>query len=307
MKHVLSLILVLMLWSCRNDDQSNPFGPSGLPPTTRATEPEPAAVTPINPGIEIPDGVASASDIELVGLNRAGIRVKASCSGVVFFVPATGADYVNVWIPEIFGLKYGPNPVNEEFTLFFEPGTYRFQLAVEKKTGDPNHPIAQDDRHRGEFTVVCDRTPVPPPPPPPPVCEFNPQIPADSEECVPPPPNCEDVWVVDEEAWDEEVCEPGEPIVTGYAYKLTGGDPLTRSLRCHLEGGSYESTATIPGEGVVDACIFDEYPGSDDFLVGLFNPKTRFRLYFTITTPGEEVCETIHHEEEGHFEEVCEQ
>jgi hypothetical protein len=137
-------------------------------------------VTPVNPGADVPDGEASSSDIEIIGLNRAGIRVKAECSGVTFFVPATGADYVNVWIPEIFGLKYGPNPVNEEFTIKFEPGTYKYQLAVEKKTGDPAKPIAQDDRHRGEFTVECDG-----PPPPPPTCQ--------GEECNPPDDVCPNI------------------------------------------------------------------------------------------------------------------
>jgi len=121
------------------------------------------------------------------------------------------------------------------------------------------------------------------------------------------------VVVVDKEAYDEEICTPGEPIATGYAYKLTGGSPDTREFRCKITmDGTYEDVAVIPGDGVVDACVLSTNPG-DDFLVGLFNPKTRFRLYHTFFTEGEPSCEivhhnaetheeTIHHDEVGHFE-----
>ena len=79
-----------------------------------------------------------------------------------------------------------------------------------------------------------------------------------------------------------------ETVAVGWAYRLTGGGPETRQARCLLIGGSYEASALIPGEGVVDACVFTVRPDSDDFQVGVFNPKTRFRLYATIT---EERCE----------------
>lgn len=352
MKQFLAIITLCTIVACEDGGptSSTSFGPGGLPSVSEApSTPATPSVTPVNPGADVPDGEASLSDIEIVGLNRAGIRVTARCSGVTFYVPATGADYVNVWVPEMFGVKYGPNPVNEEFTIYFEPGTYQYQLAVEARTGDPNHPIAQDDRHRSSFTVTCS---TPPPPPPVDVC---PNIEGNQSEvprglvvdeagnCVEPEPDCEQVWVVDKEAYDETIvvvdqeayeedvttCTPqdplpGEPIITGYIYKTTGGDKWLRDLRCAEKGGSVESTTCIPGQGEpVDACVFDEDKG-EEFTVGLFNPKTKFRFECERTIPGEpipqpDLCvtetiehpavtheETIHHDEVGHFEQICE-
>lgn len=316
MKKQLVCIALVALGACNDGGPtaSSSFGNSGLPAVSQA-DPTPPTVVPVNPGVEIPDGEASESDIEIIGLNRAGIRVTARCSGVTFYVPATGADYVNVWVPEIFGLKYGPNPVNEEFTLAFEPGTYRYQLAVEKKTGDPAKPIAQDDRHRGEFTVTCDEPPK-----------------------RTPEPECENVWVVDQEAYtevitvvdkeayEEEVCTPGEPIITGYTYKMTGNnDDDARENACEKKfpyfispAGSYELSACIPGNGAVDACVFSSDQGEEFERKNFLNfnsSKVKFNAVpeCNITTPGEPICEivqfpavtheeTIEHPEVGHFE-----
>lgn len=98
-------------------------------------------------------GALSLTDVEIIGLNRAGIKVQPSCEGVKFYVPAKNASYVNVWVPELnAGTKYGPKPVNAWFTIKFPPGKYRYRLAVELVTSTGK---IQDDRHYGDFTVTC--------------------------------------------------------------------------------------------------------------------------------------------------------
>ena len=139
-------------------------------------------------------------------------------------------------------------------------------------------------------------------------------------ECNPPddPPECEDVWVIDEEAYDEEVCTPDEEVITGWTYKITGANDGSRRRRsCQTEveyfsyspTGVYATSTCIPGQGVVDGCVFDSDQG-DEFdrsafgIPGFFNNNFEFQCNETTLVEGE--CEIVHHEEIGHFEEVCE-
>ena len=122
----------------------------------------------------------------------------------------------------------------------------------------------------------------------------------------------DNVWVVDEEAYDEEVCTEGEPIITGWTYKITGANDGDRRERaCEGKGeyflyspkGEYTESSCIPGQGVVDGCIFDADHGAS-FDRDFFNKKLEFEFKCNETEPGEEVCETIHHDEVGHYEKI---
>lgn len=134
-----------------------------------------------------------------------------------------------------------------------------------------------------------------------PYCELNPN----DEQCRPDPPECEfgePAWNSETHKWEclsdcEDENEPSYsingPVVThpdrcetsSWTYKVTGGSPDTRESRCEdfpfSPQGNYIPSVEIPGEGVVDACVFTSYPGSNDFERGIFNPKSRFRLVST--------------------------
>ncbi len=308
------------------------------------------------PGV---DDDIPASDVDLIGLDRKNVNVSTECGGsVTFEVPASGADYFNVWLPEVNnGDVYGPFEFQNGVasgTISLPPGDYDFQLAVERLTGNSQQPVIQDDRHRGSFTIVACATP---PPPPQDECsrrELESQASQECEygyelnldqcyfECLPePPPECENVWVVDKEAWeevvtivdqeayDEEVCTPGEETVTGYVYKLTGGnDQDSRVYACQAEDGPDESgfdsdnysgyddvgaaleSDCIPGQGAVDACSFVVFLGEDfnrevPFYIGN-NDRVKFEYKpeCNIVEEGEPVCETIHHDAVTHEETI---
>ena len=83
-------------------------------------------------------------------------------------------------------------------------------------------------------------------------------------------------------------------VTTGWVYKVTGNGPIARQFTCENKfdtypgpKGVYTENVAIPGHGVVNACVFDEYPGSDDFQRQAIGADPRFRL---VTTETEEEC-----------------
>ena len=290
MKKLLFAAILCSLWSCQDGGLTSPTVELGT--TVSTNEPTSTQSEPVN----------EQSCFESLGIRRSGISYRVVNTTLYLYVPATNADYVNVWSPGVNDNLLGTGPVNQEFAVNLPgEGEFKITLAIERRldTG-----VCQYDGHS---FIVTSNTPPPPRTPD-------------------PDPDCEQVYIVDQQAYDEEIetCVPQEPIpgedvIVGWVYKATGGSPETRESRCEdtfnvFSGpdGSYEASVEIPGSGVVDACVFPSDPGDDDFERGLTNPKTRFRLVGTRTVPGEpvpqpDICtvEVIHHDEVGHFEEIC--
>lgn len=158
--------------------------------------------------------------------------------------------------------------------------------------------------------------------------------------CTQIPDDCSQVWVVDTPAYDEQVTTcvpqeplPGNPVVTGFVYKLTGTNSHDRreyaceavngpgnsdNYSVHSPAGTYQLSECIPGNGAVDACVFSVDLGEEfDRLAFMQGHSTKVRFddvdACNITVPGEPIpqpdkctTETIHHDEVGHFETVCE-
>ena len=292
---------------------------------------------------------------------RSEVTVKTNGNTVTFHVPVVvnvEADvFLYVWLPRVNdGEKRGPfQPEDFSFEVA-GPGVYEYQLAVE---GDINGDRRADrkwqcDRHHGTFIVRDEpRTPRIPEDP---GCNREDLITEANIECGQNEAilyfeectfTCEEKcyeqrWVVDKEAYDDpEVCTPqedvcvpqeplpGDPITTGWTYKLTGNNSFgNREHACETTGlfflnspaGSYETSACIPGNGAVDACVFTSDQGSSFTRENLFGQAdVNFDDFdeCNITTPGEpipqpDICTPQpdicvpgeHHEEEGHYETV---
>lgn len=91
--------------------------------------------------------------------------------------------------------------------------------------------------------------------------------------------------------------EECENVPVRWVYKVTGNQPSTRKFTCEdpfniYSGpqGVYSEDTVIPGQGVVDACVFTSYPGSDDFHRNAIGADPRFRL---VTVETEEECEEV--------------
>lgn len=266
MKRLLPFILFLVSCTDTTLSPSNVEIPS---PTTgaSASNSAPASFSPDEP-----------TDVEVIGLNRAGVRVSTSCGGsVTFYVPAANASYVNVWLPAVNdGSKHGPFPVNEEFSLDLPPGDYQFQLAVELRRDDG---LIQDDRHRGSFTIASCPPPPRTPEEPEDVCpnlrgvqETVPDglVLDEQGNCVEPESECEQDCEEDPEDPPEdppeETCETNPDLCPeeehGACFYEVAGKKDEKQAYCESVGGTFSTHDNS------DHCVF-VFPGIADSKLNL--------------------------------------
>ena len=312
MKKLLFAAILCSLWSCQDGGLTSPTVELGTT-VSNSNEPTSTESEPVN----------EESCFESLGISRSRITHRVVGTTLYSYVPATNADYVNVWTPSINDTLLGSGPVNQEFAVSLPgEGEFKITLAIERRTDTG---VCQYDGH--SFTVTSN-TPPPPRTPDP-----------------DPDPDCEQVYIIDQQAYDEtilitdkeaydeevETCVPqdplpGEDINIGWAYKMTG-DSNKKTAAC--TGGQFSPVGVRldvecqPGHGDTDACVFSTNPGDDDFEREVSNKDIRFRLECLLTAPGQpipqpDVCtievihheaitheEVIHHDEVGHFEEIC--
>lgn len=322
MKNLTLCILgVALLAACENGGSTSPsfgFGPSGLIPATSNT-------TSTSSGTSGVDTPAAPGDVEVIGLDRAGVRHETSCLTVRLFVPAANADYVNVWSPSVNEKLLATGPANEWFEFTLPAGTYQIQLAVEKRKEGGG--VWQDDRTHFTIPLVdcgSPRTPEEPPDVCPNLEGNQSQVPEGlvliEGQCVEPPQGCDEIqrWVVDIPAWDEVVTDvaaydeevttcvpqpplPGEPVTIGWTYKLTNGNNSDRREQaCTAIGdysgfspaGAYALSTCIPGNGAVDACVFSVDQGMQfERQPGNANTKVTFNDVdeCNLVVPGEPI------------------
>lgn len=194
---------IALSWAC-NDH--SPTGADDVVPhdSQSVASPIPPASRSSVPVVGSTEPTSAAGGCEVIDIRRRDIRVNVEGLEVHLFVPASSSlgvnPYVDVWTPEINGVKLGRGPANEWFTVTLpDYGTYRLQLAVEVDLDG----VVQCDRHHFEVTAT------PPPPPPPPPCvgrECDPPPPPPCGKECEPPPGCDG-----EDSLSEDNCPPPPP------------------------------------------------------------------------------------------------
>jgi hypothetical protein len=105
------LLLLLLLAACKN----NPTTPEEIL-TQNGLETTQIGVLPV----EVPEDAINCFDS--LGITRSGITHRLVDRTLFIYVPASNADYVNVWTPGVNDALLGRGPVNDEFHVTLRTG-----------------------------------------------------------------------------------------------------------------------------------------------------------------------------------------